>query len=108
MVHHFGGTGHRCRSPVCGSVGRRGDDPLETFTILTTAASPGLADIHHRQPSIIEADDFEEWLAPGAATDRLLALPRRAYEGPFDPYRVSRRVDYPRNDDPDLLAPLAA
>lgn len=28
--------------------------PLETFTIITTAASEGLADIHHRPPAIIE------------------------------------------------------
>ena len=47
------------------------EEPLETFTIVTTAASPALADIHHRQPSIIERQDFDEWLAaghdPGAA-----------------------------------------
>ena len=31
----------------------KGSDSLESFTIITTAASPGLADIHHRQPAII-------------------------------------------------------
>ena len=82
------------------------DEPLETFTILTTAASPGLAAIHRRQPSIVEAHDFEEWLDPGTGTERLLALARPAYEGPFDCWPVSKRVNYPRNDDPDLLLPL--
>ena len=86
----------------------KGDEPLETFTVLTTTASRRLADIHHRQPTIIRAADFDEWLDPDSATDRLLVLARRAYEGPFDPYRVSRRVNYPRNDDPDLLAPMEA
>ena len=40
--------------------------------------------------------------------DRLLALARRSTEGPFDCWPVSKRVNYPRNDAPDLLAPLAA
>ena len=80
-----------------------------TFTILTTAAAPTLVDIHHRQPSIIrERDDFDEWLAPDTPQDRLLALARHSTEGPFDCWPVSKRVNYPRNDDPELLAPLAA
>ena len=85
----------------------RGDEPLETFTILTTAAAPTLGDIHHRQPSIIEADDYEEWLAPDTPHGRLLTLARHSTEGPFDCWPVSKRVNYPRIDDPDLLAPLA-
>ncbi len=61
----------------------KGGEPLETFSILTTDAAPALAAIHHRQPSIVEADDFEEWLDPGSRTERLLALARAPYEGPF-------------------------
>ena len=85
-----------------------GDEPLETFTILTTAAAPTLSDIHHRQPAIIKPDDFEEWLARETETERLLALARRAYEGPFDRWPVSLRVNNARNDAPDLLLPLDA
>ena len=79
-------------------------EAIESFTILTTAA-PALADLHHRQPAIIEADDFGEWLEPSTPSERLLALARRAYEGPFDRWAVSRRVNSARNDDPDLLLP---
>ena len=78
---------------------------IESFTILTTAASRALADLHHRQPAIIEADDLGEWLEPSAPPERLLALARRAYDGPFDRWAVSRRVNHARNDDPDLLLP---
>ena len=84
----------------------RNEEVLETFTILTTAAAPALADIHHRQPTIVEAADFEEWLDPRTGTERLLALARRSYEGPFDRWPVSKRVNHPRNDDPDLLLRL--
>lgn len=84
----------------------KGGEPVETFTILTTAASPGLADIHHRQPAIIEPDDFDEWLDPGAAPQRPPVLARSAYEGPFDRWPVSRRVNNPRNEGPDVVQPL--
>ena len=84
----------------------RGGEVIESFTIVTTAVSPALAAIHHRQPAIIRAVDFEEWLAPDAPQDRLLALARRSHEGPFDHWRVSRRVNSAQNDDPDLLLPL--
>ena len=38
----------------------KGAEPVESFTILTTAASPALDAIHHRQPSVLEAEDFDE------------------------------------------------
>ena len=43
--------------------------------------------------------DFDEWLDPGSGTERLLALARASYEGPFEHWPVSGRVNYPRNDD---------
>ncbi|MDD9981417.1 MAG: SOS response-associated peptidase [Gammaproteobacteria bacterium] len=84
----------------------KGDEPIETFTILTTGASASLAAIHHRQPSVLEATDFDTWLAPDTPQDRLLALARHSHEGPFENWRVSRRVNNSRNDAPDLLLPL--
>ena len=67
---------------------------------------PSLAAIHHRQPSILESSDFEEWLAPDTQTERLLVLARSAYEGPYKPWRVSKRVNSSRNEGPDLVQPL--
>lgn len=84
----------------------RGTEPIESFTILTTDAAPGLIAIHDRQPSILEAGDFDEWLAPDTPQDRLLELARRPHEGPFAHWRVSRRVNSSRNEGPDLVEPL--
>ena len=86
----------------------KGAEPIESFTILTTVASPALDAIHHRQPSILEAGEFDEWLAPGTPTERLLALARHSHERPFETRRVSRRVNSSRNEGPDLLLPLEA
>ncbi|HNV13068.1 MAG TPA: SOS response-associated peptidase, partial [Dermatophilaceae bacterium] len=43
------------------------DDPLAwltTFTIITTAAEPGLDRIHDRQPLVLEPDNWAAWLDP--------------------------------------------
>ena len=47
------------------------DDPLAwltSFTIVTTAAEPGLDRIHDRQPLVLEPDDWERWLDPVSYT----------------------------------------
>ena len=82
------------------------EEPIETFTIVTTGASPALADIHPRQPSIIERQDFDEWLAPDTTQERRLELVRTPWEGPYEQWRVSRRVNSSRNEGPDLVQPL--
>ena len=84
----------------------RGEEAVESFTILTTAASTGLADLHHRQPSIVAPGDFEEWLEPSTGLERVVELARRPNEGPFERRRVSVRVNNPRNDGPELLEAL--
>ena len=80
-----------------------GDAPLETFTILTTEASPDLALIHHRMPVILVPAHQSTWLetadagllagllGPGGGI-RLVARP------------VSRHVNDPRHDDAACLA----
>ena len=77
-------TDHRYRSPRCGERWDKGGDFLVSFTIVTTAASPGLVDIHHRQPAIIDPDRFDDWLNPTSPTPRLLDMVREPYGGPYD------------------------
>ena len=83
-----------------------GQEPVETFTILTTGASSALAVIHHRQPAIIEPSRLEDWLDPATPPTRLLAMASASSEGPFDLWPVSDRVNGSRHDDPDLLLPV--
>ena len=81
----------------------KGGESLETFTIITTKASPGLADIHHRQPAIIDPAWFDEWLDPTSPPTRLLELVREPRVGSYERRAVSTRVNSVRNDDPDIL-----
>jgi putative SOS response-associated peptidase YedK len=75
-----------------------------TFTILTTDANPLMAKIHDRMPVIIRPEDYGAWLDPklGDVT-RLQNLTRPYPERFMEAYPVSRKVNSPRNDSPDLV-----
>jgi len=77
----------------------------ETFTIITTAASPGLADIHGRQPAIVDPSRFDDWLDPLSPVSNLLDLVRAPYPGPYEKRPVSTRVNNIRNNRPEILDP---
>jgi putative SOS response-associated peptidase YedK len=88
------------------------DDPaawLVTYTIVTTAAEPGLERIHDRQPVVLDRDRWSTWLDPevtdGAAVLAMLASPGA---GRFAAYPVSTLVNSVRNDGPELLVPAPA
>lgn len=86
------------------------DDPqawLTTFTIITTAAEPGLDRIHDRQPLVLEREDWAAWLDP-AVTDPDTVAALLAFEQPgrFDAYPVSPAVNSTRNNGEQLLLPL--
>ena len=79
---------------------RRGDERLETVTILTTSPNELVAPIHDRMPVIVKPDDFDRWLDPsvgaGDVADLLKPYPAEEMEaGP-----VGLNVNNPANDDP--------
>ena len=86
------------------------DDPqawLTTFTIITTAAEPGLDRIHDRQPLVLEPADWATWLDP-ALTDRdeVARLLAYAEPGRFEAHPVGRAVSSNRSNGPQLIEPV--
>lgn len=81
------------------------EGPLETFTILTTAANERLAPIHHRMPVILDVDAAGVWLDPGSDPANLGDALASADATPFDAVVVSRRVNSPANEGPELIEP---
>lgn len=77
-----------------------------SFAVITTAASPALADVHHRQPAIIDPAHFAAWLDPASPLPLLLDLARKPHAGPYAKRAVSSRVNNARNDGADILKPL--
>ena len=81
------------------------DGPLETFTILTTAANERLSQIHQRMPVVLDSDAIQVWLDPHSGEGDLSATVARAEGTPFEAVTVSRRVNNPANEGPDLIEP---
>jgi putative SOS response-associated peptidase YedK len=80
---------------------------IESCTIIVTDANELVHAIHDRMPVILQREDFAAWLDP-ANTDAegLLALLKPADPAPLTLYPVSRQVNSPRNDSPELLEPV--
>ncbi len=85
----------------------KGEQPLETCTILTTEPNSLLAPIHNRMPVIISPRHFEQWLDPEADSASLHNLLHPYPPGELTAYHVSRQVNKPSNDNPDLIKPLS-
>lgn len=78
---------------------------LPTFTILTTEANTFMQQYHERMPVMLRPEDYDAWLQPGEVPADVL----RPLLKPYDPERmtaheVSRLVNKPGNDSPELIA----
>jgi putative SOS response-associated peptidase YedK len=87
------------------------DDPgawLVTYTIITTAAEPGLDRLHERMPVVLDPDRWAAWLDPDVNDPgEVLSLLESPGPGRFVAYPVSGLVSSVRNDGPQLLEPAA-
>ena len=75
--------------------------PVETFTILTTAANATVAAVHGRMPVILPPDVWGPWLAG----EDIPLGPYPADEMHAHP--VSTLVNKPANDDPRCVEPVS-
>lgn len=80
-----------------------GAAPLETCTIVTTDASRTLHGLHERMPAILPPDAVRAWLDPRQSREALEALLRPAPEELLAFHPVSRAVNSPSNDAPELI-----
>ena len=93
--------------PLAGVWESGGTSPgaMDTFVILTTQAAPDIAHIHHRQPLILDDKATEVWLRPGPAPINVMTMAKKECGSEYDRWPVSRLVNSPRNDSPELLLP---
>lgn len=77
---------------------------LRTFTIITTEPNPLVARYHDRMPAILAREDEARWLSPGPLREADLAsILAPCDESILDAYPVSRAVNDPSRDGPDLI-----
>ncbi len=83
-------------------------DEVHTFTIITTDANEFMAPIHNRMPVILHKQDYDQWLEPKEVRAESLLLLLKPFEADqMTAYEVSRAVNTPSIDEPDLIQPVA-
>jgi putative SOS response-associated peptidase YedK len=82
-----------------------GESPLETCTVITTAAGSRTSPYHHRMPVVLTEDAAVAWLETWRRERDLLSL-LTAYEGDdLEVYEVTRHVNNPANEDAECIRP---
>jgi len=85
----------------------KGEEPIESFTIIVTAANDFLRQIHDRMPVILELRECGDWFdtegtPASAAVELLRSFPSERIEA----YPVGTQVNRRANDDPELAEPI--
>lgn len=83
-------------------------EAVESCTILVTDANELVRPIHDRMPVMLDPADYETWLRPTHDLSALHALLKPYPAQAMTAWKISTRVNNPRNDDPACLAPYAA
>ncbi|HEX4492003.1 MAG TPA: SOS response-associated peptidase [Acidimicrobiia bacterium] len=80
---------------------------MRTCALITTDANEKLAPIHDRMPVVLPEDAWGEWLDPeNRDTESLHDLLVPAPSDEFIAYPISRLVNKPENQGPELLEPV--
>jgi len=82
------------------------DQTLNTFTIITTQANRELLSVHHRMPVIIAPESYTIWTSANSGRDLLKNLLQPFPEGLLEHFPISKKINSPKNDSEDCLAPL--
>ncbi|MCB1724243.1 MAG: SOS response-associated peptidase [Gammaproteobacteria bacterium] len=82
---------------------------LESCAIIVREATGQVREVHDRMPVVIAPRSFDLWLDVNAQKPSPIETLMAAQQMPdLDIYPVSRAVNSPRNDVPDLLDPVEA
>ena len=81
---------------------------MDTFAIITVEPNELLAEKtgHDRMPLIVERKDYQRWLEPGSAERPPVDLLRPFDAETIKAWRVDRRVNNVKNNDPSLSEPV--
>jgi len=82
------------------------EEPLHTYTIITTSPNEEMAPVHDRMPVIFTDEDQQRTWLETPKLDEALELLQPAPDGSLEMYAVSTRVNNVRNNGPELHEPL--
>ncbi len=80
---------------------------VETMAILTVEGNRDMSGIHDRMPAILAPQDYDSWLdCSSGSSVGMGKLLRPAAVGLLEIIAVSRELNNPRNDRPDVQEPI--
>jgi putative SOS response-associated peptidase YedK len=84
-------------------------ETIESCTIIVTEANALVQELHDRMPVILAPEDYAAWLDPeNKDAEGLRKMLRPAEPKAWALREVSRKVNSPKNDSPDLIESAAA
>jgi putative SOS response-associated peptidase YedK len=84
----------------------KGEEPIESCTLITTDANGVVGQVHDRMPVILMPDEYDRWLNPAEqGVETLQALLRPLPDDCMTCHAVSKLVNNPRNERPECVAP---
>jgi putative SOS response-associated peptidase YedK len=84
----------------------KGEEPIETCTLITTDANAVVGQVHNRMPVILDPGSFDRWLDPNEQRAEVLqALLVPLPDDSLTTYPVSKLVNNPRNQGPQCIEP---
>lgn len=81
---------------------------VHSYSVITTAANSFMADIHTRMPVILSREDESRWLDPQAEVRELQNLLKSSRSENMRAIEISRLVNSPKNNSPEVLLPVDA
>jgi putative SOS response-associated peptidase YedK len=81
----------------------KSEEPLYTCTIITTAASPSLKDVHHRMPVVLKPESFTVWIDESTSEVALKEILSTQTHKDFTFRTVSKAVNSAQNNSAGLI-----
>jgi putative SOS response-associated peptidase YedK len=80
---------------------------IETMAVLTVPANAAMSALHERMPALIAPENFDTWLdCSSGSSVGITELLRPAPEDSLDIVEVSRALNDPRNEGPQVQEPV--
>jgi putative SOS response-associated peptidase YedK len=86
----------------------KGEEPVESCTLITTDANAVVGQVHNRMPVILAPGSFDRWLDPneqGAEVLEAMLVPLP--DDSLSAHPVSKLVNNPKNQGPQCIEPVS-
>ncbi len=83
-----------------------GEDPINTFTILTTTPNDLVQNIHSRMPVIVKLQDHAAWLSSSTPLPKIKSILSPYTGQDLEAYPISSSVNNVKNEGPELVKPM--